>query len=167
MSKNNDTLKKELTTFAASVQKPNHGDLGRWIPAKTSNIQEKLESVTEWFRFDQASSINFDEDDPQETLIKHKRFVMFTVCVNDEILQLGHEAITALNDAIVNSLGKLNDSDQVCFNIGNSSQKLISDWQKNILHWEKVQDQFEKFQEMIKNSESALILGQLANENEA
>ena len=84
---------------------------------------------------------------------------MFTVCVNDEILQLGHEAITALNDAIVNSLGKLNDSDQVCFNIGNSSQKLISDWQKNILHWEKVQDQFEKFQEMIKNSESALILG--------
>ena len=42
MSKNNDQLKKELTTMAASVQKPNKGDLGRWIPAKASNIEEKM-----------------------------------------------------------------------------------------------------------------------------
>ena len=65
MSKNNDNLKKELTTMAACVQKANQGDLGRWIPAKAANISEKLESVTEWFNFKGMTSINFDEDDPR------------------------------------------------------------------------------------------------------
>ena len=144
--------------MAACVQKANQGDLGRWIPAKAANISEKLESVTEWFNFKGMTSINFDEDDPRQTLIKHKRFVMFTVCINDELLQLGHEVLSSLNDALINCLGKLKATDQVCFNVGNSSQLLASDWQKNIQHWGSVKDQFEKLQEMVKNTQSALVL---------
>ena len=86
MSKNNEQLKKELTTMAASVQKPNEGDLGRWIPAKASNILEKLESVTSWFVFEKPESINSSIREKEESLIKSKRFVMFTISVNDEIL---------------------------------------------------------------------------------
>ena len=50
MSKNNDQLKLEMTKMVASVQKKNERmDLGRWIPAKVANIEEKLISVIDWF----------------------------------------------------------------------------------------------------------------------
>jgi 16S rRNA G1207 methylase RsmC len=60
MSKNNDELKKQLTTIAACVQKQNemNEDLGRWIPAKISNIQEKMANVVDWFNKESNSSLN-------------------------------------------------------------------------------------------------------------
>jgi hypothetical protein len=51
MSRNNDLLKLEMTKMVASVQKKgdNGTELGRWIPAKVANIEEKLISVIDWF----------------------------------------------------------------------------------------------------------------------
>jgi hypothetical protein len=88
MSRNNDLLKLEMTKMVASVQKKSDsgGDLGRWIPAKVANIEEKLTSVIDWFDGVPQSSINFDNE---KSLLKAKRFIMFTICVNDELLDLG------------------------------------------------------------------------------
>ena len=50
MSKANDELKEQLLAFAASTQKKDaKEDLGRYIPAKYSNISSKLENVIDWF----------------------------------------------------------------------------------------------------------------------
>ena len=59
MSKNNDQLKLEMTKIVASVQKQSqYGDLGRWIPAKAANIEEKLYKVIDWFKGTDSTSIN-------------------------------------------------------------------------------------------------------------
>lgn len=50
MQKANDALRKELSTLAAAAQKKDATeDLGRYIPAKYSNINEKLVNVIDWF----------------------------------------------------------------------------------------------------------------------
>jgi hypothetical protein len=87
MSKNNDQLKLEMTKIVASVQKmSDSGDLGRWIPARVDNIEEKLESVIDWFDGGSSTSIN---DDRNSSLLKPKRFIMFTICVSDGLFDLG------------------------------------------------------------------------------
>ena len=87
---------------------------------------------------------------------------MFTICVSDDLLQFGSEVIISLNDAIVSSLSNLKDTDQVCFNIGNSSQLLICDWQKNLAEWNKVSEQFESLKRILNKRESIKIVNLIA-----
>ena len=50
MSKANKQLKTQLFTLAASAQKKEADhNMGRYIPARFSNIEEKLENVIDWF----------------------------------------------------------------------------------------------------------------------
>jgi hypothetical protein len=78
-------LKKEMTTLtAAAHHNKADRDTSRWIPAKVENIQKKMESIAEWFSSGHGS---INASDYEKPLMK-KRYVMVTVCLNDEILQM-------------------------------------------------------------------------------
>ena len=109
MSKANDALKEQLLAFAASTQKRNaKEDLGRYIPAKYSNISSKLENVIDWFdgkllkstKTLQGSVVDFQEDISDQLVERNlKRCVVFTVCVNDNIIS-SNDALSHLLSAL-------------------------------------------------------------------
>lgn len=182
MQKANDALRKELSTLAAAAQKKDATeDLGRYIPAKYSNINEKLVNVIDWFddkipTFKKISTtVNhsrstiedsniLDQDSIDKQADIKRRCVVFTVCISENIINQGsNEALTALLNALEQCQDKLKPNDYICFNIGNSSHKMTFDFQKNITDWQKVMQQFMGFNENIDAKESMKMFNQFVD----
>lgn len=156
MQKSNDTLKKELLALAAAAQRSGATqDTGRYIPAKYSNIIQKLENVIDWFDGKIQSSKEEGQNESSdeylnETIINKfadvkRRCVVFSVCITENILgESSNDSLTFLLNGLVKCQEKLKPDDYVCFNIGSSSHLMAFDNQTYIKKWKSITDAFAK-----------------------
>ena len=170
MSKANQTLKKQLSDLTLSTQKkPQPGklqeDLGRYIPARFSNIEEKLDNIIEWFdgkieNFEQQydNKLSLNESELQQSLLEsriERRCIVITVCLSSNLITLGSsDSVTKLQNALISCLRKLRPDDYVCLNIGNASEVLVCDNQKNIQQWRRVLDNYSHMHRILADRES-------------
>jgi hypothetical protein len=96
MSKANKELKTELGTLAASAQKKEvDHDMGRYIPAKFSNIGEKLENIIDWFDVNgikKSDTVPMKDSLNSSEILLNKsetRCIVITVCLNSNLLDFG------------------------------------------------------------------------------